>query len=232
MDTSPDQSLAGLEARPSRQRQRPEERREAILDAALRTFSELGYTQATLNDVADRLGVTKGCLYHYFESKEKLLVDLIRDRMGSAAVADGGDEAVVKAGGTREEVLRGLLERIWQRLHQPGQADVAILAMTELPKVPEGGRLVFDEVVCRSRESLHQLLGEGRYCENITDEDIERAARVIPLMIMGVALGTRMFRSLDPVQLSVDQVGKTVTDILMYGLLGTCPQADEADSGS
>ena len=223
MDTSLDQPQIGPDARPQRQRQRPEERKEAILDAALATFSDLGYNQATLNDVADRLGVTKGCLYHYFESKEKLLVDLIRDRMGSAVVPDEGDEALLKAGGTREEVLRGLLERIWQRLHQPGQADVAILAMTELPKVPEAGRLVFDEVVCRSRESLHQLLEEGNYCDDITDEDIERAARVIPLMIMGVALGTRVFRSLDPVQLSVDQVGKTVTDILMYGLLGTCP---------
>jgi len=223
MDNSLDEIKFGPDARPQRQRQRPEERKEAILDAALATFSDLGYNQATLNDVADRLGVTKGCLYHYFESKEKLLVDLIRDRMGSAIVSDEGDEAVVKAGGTREEVLRGLLERIWQRLNQPGQADVAILAMTELPKVPEGGRLVFDEVVCRSRESLHQLLEEGQYCEDITEEDIERAARVIPLMIMGVALGTRVFRSIDPVQLSVDQVGKTVTDILMYGLLGTCP---------
>jgi AcrR family transcriptional regulator len=223
MDTRAEDLASGAEFKPGRQRLAPEERREAILDAALSTFSDLGYSQATLNDVADRLGVTKGCLYHYFESKEKLLVDLIRDRMGSAVVADEGDQAVVKAGGTREEVLRVLLERIWQRLHQPGQADVAILAMTELPKVPEGGRLVFDEVVCRSRQSLHQLLEEGDYCEDITKEDIERAARVVPLMIMGVALGTRVFRSLDPVQLSVDQVGKTVTDILMYGLLGTCP---------
>ncbi len=223
MDTSLDRGLVGPDTRHPRQRLAPEERREAILDAALSAFSDLGYTQATLNDVADRLGVTKGCLYHYFESKEKLLVELIRDRMGSAVVADEGDETVVKAGGTREEVLRGLLERIWQRLNQPGQADVAILAMTELPKVPEGGRLVFDEVVCRSRESLHQLLEEGHYCDDITDADIERAARVIPLMIMGVALGTRVFRSIDPVQLSVDQVGKTVTDILLHGLLGTCP---------
>jgi AcrR family transcriptional regulator len=221
MDTSLDQTQIPP-GRPQRQRLPPEERRDAILDAALSTFSDLGYNQATLNDVADRLGVTKGCLYHYFESKEKLLVDLIRDRMGSAVVGDG-DEELVKAGGTREEVLRGLLERIWNRLHQPGQIEVAILATTELPKVPEGGRLVFDEVVCRSRQSLRQLLEEGHRCDDITDEDIERAARVIPLMIMGVALGTRVFRSLDPVQLSVDQVGKTVTDILMYGLLGTCP---------
>lgn len=231
MDTRADELQSAADLKPARQRLAPEERREAIMDAALSTFSDLGYTQATLNDVANRLGVTKGCLYHYFESKEKLLVDLIRDRMGSAVMAGEGDESVVKAGGTREEVLRVLLERIWDRLHQPGQADVAILAMTELPKVPEGGRLVFDEVVCRSRESLQQLMEEGNYCDDVTQEDIERAARVVPLMIMGVALGTRVFRSLDPVQLSVDQVGKTVTDILMYGLLGTCPSADEADSG-
>ncbi len=224
MDTSLGQSQVGPDARPHRQRLAPEERREAILDAALSAFSDLGYTQATLNDVADRLGVTKGCLYHYFESKEKLLVELIRDRMGSAVAPDGD---LPETGGTREEVLRGLLQRIWQRLHQPGQIEVAILATTELPKVPEGGRLVFDEVVCRSRESLHQLLEQGHRCADITDEEIERAARVIPLMIMGVALGTRVFRSLDPVQLSVDQVGNTVTDILMHGLLGTCPCDEE-----
>ena len=52
----------------------PEERRGAILEAALSVFSDLGYTQATLNDVADRVGVTKGCLYHYFESKEGVFI--------------------------------------------------------------------------------------------------------------------------------------------------------------
>lgn len=224
MDTPLVQSQFGPYNRPHRQRLPPEERREAILDAALSVFSDLGYTQATLNDVADRLSVTKGCLYHYFESKEKLLVELIRDRMGSAVSAEA--DAPV-AGTTREEILRNLLQRIWHRLHQPGQIEVAILATTELPKVPEGGRLVFDEVVCRSRQSLRQMLEQGHRCDDITDEEIERAARVIPLMIMGVALGTRVFRSLDPVQLSVDQVGNTVTNILMHGLLGTCPCDEE-----
>jgi AcrR family transcriptional regulator len=224
MDTFLDQTQTGPDARPQRQRLPPEERRDAILDAALSTFAELGYNQATLNDVADRLGVTKGCLYHYFESKEKLLVELIKDRIGSAVVAD---ESFTVAGRSREEVLRGLLQQIWQRLHQPGQIEVAILAITELPKVPEGGRLVFDEVVCRSRQSLRQLLEQGHRCEDVTDEEIERAARVIPLMIMGVALGSRVFQSLDPVQLSVDQVGNTVTNVLMHGLLGACPCDEE-----
>ncbi|HEU5303221.1 MAG TPA: TetR/AcrR family transcriptional regulator [Gemmatimonadales bacterium] len=221
MDTSPDEVQGGAELKPARQRLAPEERREAIMGAALSAFSDLGYTQATLNDVADRLGVTKGCLYHYFESKEKLLVELIRDRIGCPVAAED-----LPPTGTREEVLRCLLQGIWNRLHQPGHIEVAILATTELPKVPEGGRLVFDEVVARSRQKLRQLLERGHPCSDITDEEIDRAARVIPLMIMGVALGSRVFRTIDPVQLSVEQVGNTVTNILMYGLLGTCPEAE------
>jgi AcrR family transcriptional regulator len=229
MDTRLDQDQEGSDARPMRHRLPPEKRREAIMSAALSAFSDLGYTQATLNDVADRLGVTKGCLYHYFESKEQLLVELIQERIGSAVRAA---QELPVAGRSRDQVLRAMLERLWQHFQEPGQSEVAILAMTELPKVPEGGRLLFDEVVSRSRQSLRQLLEQGHQCEDISDEEIERAASVIPLMIMGVALGSRVFRTIDPVQLSVDQVGNTVTDILMYGLSGTCPDADSTGSSA
>lgn len=220
MDTSLGESHTGPDSRPSRHRLAPEERRDAILKAALSAFGDLGYSQATLNDVADRLGVTKGCLYHYFESKEQLLLELIQDRIGSAEVT--GEWPAV-AGQSREQVLRGLVERLWQHFQEPGQSEVAILAMTELPKVPEGGKLLFDAIVAPYRETLRQLLEQGHRCDDISDAEIERAARAIPLMIMGVALGSRVFRSVDPVQLSVDQVGKTVTDVLLHGLLGTCP---------
>lgn len=227
MDTRLEHGQEGSEGRPLRHRLPPEKRREAILSAALSAFSDLGYTQATLNDVADRLGVTKGCLYHYFESKEQLLVELIQDRIGSAVSAA---QELPTAGRSRDEVLRALIERMWRYFQEPDQAEVAILAMTELPKVPEGGRLLFDEVVSRSRQSLRSLLEQGHQCEDISEEEIERAASVIPLMIMGVALGSRVFRTIDPVQLSVKQVGNTVTNILMYGLSGTCPEGDAAGS--
>lgn len=220
MDTSLGESHTGPDSRPLRHRLAPEERRDAILKAALSAFDDLGYSQATLNDVADRLGVTKGCLYHYFESKEQLLLELIQDRIGSAEVT--GEWPIVQ-GQSREQVLRGLVERLWQHFQEPGQSEVAILAMTELPKVPEGGKLLFEAIVAPYRETLRQLLEQGHSCDDISDAEIERAARVIPLMIMGVALGSRVFRSVDPVQLSVDQVGKTVTDVLLHGLLGTCP---------
>jgi AcrR family transcriptional regulator len=221
MDTQVDRmGAAGTDVRPPRQRMAPEERRGAILEAALSVFSDLGYTQATLNDVADRLGVTKGCLYHYFESKERLLLDLIQDRIGAAIVAD---EALSSPEGSREELLRTLLERLWKRFQEPGQIEVAILALTELPKIPEAGRLLHEEVVARSEQTLREVLHRGRRCDEVPAEEIQRAAKMIPLMILGAAMGTRLFRTIDPGQFSAEQTGQTVTAILLHGLSGACP---------
>jgi len=227
MDTRADRAgTAGAGERPPRQRMAPEERREAILEAALSVFSDLGYTQATLNDVADRVGVTKGCLYHYFESKERLLLDLVQDRVGAAIIAN---EALSSAEGSREQLLRRLLERLWEHFQQPGQVEVAILALTELPKVPEAGRLLYEEVVARSEQTLRDVLQRGRRCDDVPAEEIQRAAKIIPLMIMGAAMGTRLFRSVDPGQFSAEQTGQTVTAILLHGLSRACPdQASES----
>jgi AcrR family transcriptional regulator len=229
MDTRADQAgAASAGERPPRQRMAPEERREAILAAALSVFSDLGYTQATLNDVADRVGVTKGCLYHYFESKERLLLDLIQDRVGAAIIAH---EPPSSAEGSREERLKALLESLWQRFQEPGQIEVAILALTELPKIPEAGRLLHEEVVARSEQNLREALHRGRGCDEVPAEAIQRAARMIPLMILGAAMGTRLFRSIDPGKFSAEQIGQTVTTILLHGLSGACPGA-EAESAS
>jgi AcrR family transcriptional regulator len=52
---------------------RPEERREDLLDAALRVFVERGISTATVSDITGSAGVAKGTFYLYFESKEALL---------------------------------------------------------------------------------------------------------------------------------------------------------------
>jgi AcrR family transcriptional regulator len=49
-----------------------EKARERILEAALRVFSEKGYHEARMEDIADRLGVSKRTLYLYYKNKEEL----------------------------------------------------------------------------------------------------------------------------------------------------------------
>jgi AcrR family transcriptional regulator len=49
-----------------------EEAKSRILEAANKVFAERGYHEATMEDIAKQLGVSKGAIYLYFPSKEDL----------------------------------------------------------------------------------------------------------------------------------------------------------------
>jgi AcrR family transcriptional regulator len=52
-------------------------REQEVLDAAAKVFFSRGYADASVQDIADELGILKGSLYHYIDSKEDLLFRLI-----------------------------------------------------------------------------------------------------------------------------------------------------------
>ena len=54
------------------------ERRKAIMDTSLEVFSEYGYESASISMIAKKVGISKGLMYNYFESKEELLIDALQ----------------------------------------------------------------------------------------------------------------------------------------------------------
>ena len=54
---------------PSRRDEYKEATRRALVQSAVRLFSSKGFSDTTLSDVAARARVTKGAVYHHFESK-------------------------------------------------------------------------------------------------------------------------------------------------------------------
>src|SRR5258707_15510965 len=52
--------------------------RARILDAALDVFSEHGFEGSSLQQIADRLGLTKAALYYHFRSNDELLEALVK----------------------------------------------------------------------------------------------------------------------------------------------------------
>lgn len=53
-----------------------EDAKKRILQVALEEFKKKGYFQSTMDGIANRLGISKGAIYRYFESKEKILAAL------------------------------------------------------------------------------------------------------------------------------------------------------------
>jgi AcrR family transcriptional regulator len=59
-------------------RRDPATKREAVLQTAAHLFLEKSYSRTSLNDVAERLNITKPALYHYFRNKEQILLECYR----------------------------------------------------------------------------------------------------------------------------------------------------------
>jgi AcrR family transcriptional regulator len=60
------------------------QKRDAILDVAQRYIATKGYEQMTTQDLLESLQISRGAFYHYFESKQALLMALV-ERMAEQA---------------------------------------------------------------------------------------------------------------------------------------------------
>ena len=69
------------------------QRQEEILATATEVFADRGYASTDVQEIADRLGIAKGTVYHYFPSKEQLfLASVDRGMAGlSRAINEGFD---------------------------------------------------------------------------------------------------------------------------------------------
>ena len=58
------------------------DRRQELLDAAVRVFARKGFNASRVGDIAEEAGVAHGLLYHYFRSKEEVLETIFSDVWG------------------------------------------------------------------------------------------------------------------------------------------------------
>jgi TetR/AcrR family transcriptional regulator, cholesterol catabolism regulator len=63
-------------------------RDDAVMAVAIQVMSELGYPATSVQKVADRVGVLKGSLYHYFDSKEELLFRIVQESHRQTSAID------------------------------------------------------------------------------------------------------------------------------------------------
>lgn len=72
-------------------------KRERILQAAIRIFSQKGFFNSRISEIAQAAGVADGTIYLYFKNKDDLLISLFEEKMGEvvagvkARLANGAD---------------------------------------------------------------------------------------------------------------------------------------------
>lgn len=83
------------------------ERKKQVIDAAIRCLIERGYANFSVKDIAEEAGVSTGILYHYFENKDDIMVQVLKETFSRT------DETVrrtVEAKPAAEDILKTYLQ--------------------------------------------------------------------------------------------------------------------------
>lgn len=142
-----------------RYQRRKEDRPQEIVEAAFAAFAEHGYSQARVEDVARRAGVSKGLTYLYFRTKEELFKAVIRH------VVTRRVEALIRVVEqtelSSEDFLRGPMLDFMQRIPDSRVPVVIRLLLAEAPRHPDLVDYYWENVVSRGLTAIRRFLERG-----------------------------------------------------------------------
>jgi len=135
------------------------QRKEWIIEAAIRVFAEKGFHVAGMREIAEQAKVAIGTIYHYFKSKEDILIQIFREEIESRQRFL--DELRTSGLSIREQIQR-ILEMHFERIKE-NRRLVKLILMERL-EPNERFQKVF--------RSLYEEI--AHYVEEIVAEGIEK----------------------------------------------------------
>ncbi|MGZ7096324.1 MAG: TetR/AcrR family transcriptional regulator [Methanobacterium sp.] len=87
--------------------------REKIMDAALKEFSEKGYTGAKTKEIADRSGLSEMTLFRRFGSKENLFNQVLKKNQ-TKAIEDFNSILEIKKNENSEDYFKDIIIQLWE----------------------------------------------------------------------------------------------------------------------
>ena len=156
----------------SRRQQNKIERERRILAAALKVFSETGYSGANMDAVAIEAGLSKPTLYQYFQSKEALF---------SAMMLGERDQMLdIFEHPSEHGMVADLLEFSWDyadTVLRPDLLSLARLIIGEVQRFPEIGRAYQEVGPDRLLRGIMDYLDGQRRAGRLIFDDPELAAQ-------------------------------------------------------
>ncbi|HEY2732959.1 MAG TPA: TetR/AcrR family transcriptional regulator [Polyangiales bacterium] len=171
-----------------RAEQKRSERRDAILRAAGRVFCSRGYPDASISDVIDAAGISRGTFYLYFDGKDALYLELI-ERFTALMTA-----ALVVVDPAGPDPARGIRENVGRVVDVAfDHPELTLLVLRESRGVnPE-----IDQRLDRLYDFLHGMV-EGALVNGASSGLTRQvSARVIAPALIG-AFKEVFLRHLDP----------------------------------
>ena len=192
-----------------------DERRLALLNAALDEFFEKGFSATRMADIARRAGLSKGTLYLYFKSKDAMFRELI-EVLAMPNIQRISE--IAEAAQSFEQAMEG-----FSRL---GPELIRTSDMPRLMKVLVGDAHMFPQVVQDYRTELVErvlsimagMLRRAHEAGEIRVESPELTARIVIAPVVLSGIWQAMFGHQRGGEVDLDRLFRIHTDLLLAAL--------------
>ncbi len=186
----------------------------AILLAAAKVFADRGYFAATMEDIAEALGGTKGVLYYYFRGKEEIYAAI-----RAAAVEDGIErlEAIINQRLSAEETLRAIVTDLIS--HMFGSLDQYAIIFEDAKVLGPDNRERIRGLQRNYEALVIDVVRRGMEDGTFARRDPTITAFTLLRATLSVAFWYRPGGRLDP-----EKITQQVTDQVMTGVMKPCAE--------
>ncbi len=180
-----------------------------IMASAAKVFSEKGFSEASVKDIADDAGIAKGTIYYYVDKKEDLLIMLVQ--FGQARLFSKIEKGMGKAATASEKI------EIMIRNHLKIMKVVGPIMPFFVQNL-----VIYDsklrEVMAGFRERLLDIMAaiieEGIASGEFRPVDPKKSAVAIAGMVIGQLMQHKVFAG----KINTKEILETTIDIAIKGL--------------
>src|SRR5689334_14557618 len=132
------------------------DRRQQILEAALKVFSTKGFHKATNKDIAEAAGgISPGLIYWYFKDKQDLFLSLVRERAAIFEVVAHPERLMDLP--PREALMR-IGRSFLATMHAPANAALFRIIVSEAMRFPQVGEALYNTAPVRVLATINAYL--------------------------------------------------------------------------
>jgi AcrR family transcriptional regulator len=185
--------------------------RQEILRACARLFHQQGYDGTSMNDVAAALKLSKGGLYHHFQSKDEILFDLMNHAL------DITQERVIKPARSivdPEQRLRALIRLHVDVVLSVRDREITVMLHENHPLAPS----LRKRINARKKEYMHFVEGVVEQVQQARQSKSKVSTRAATLALLGMINWIYQWYKPEG-RLNAEQIASEFTELFLSGAL-------------
>ena len=184
-----------------------------ILEAAMKVFVKNGYAQTRMKDIAEISGLSKGAIYHHYDSKKNLFLALIDywEEYFFFKVFFNKDVKSKKA----EDLLRDMATDIIETFKSSKYILLAELEFWSLANHDEDVRAKTEALYMKLMKLIRSIISKGIKENDFKQLNVDVAALSVMTSLQGV-IWFSIFKDTDKM-ISAEQYLNDVIEFIIYG---------------